>query len=248
MYIEDLKVIKPSTFGPYTTIAAAIAAAATNNPPLSVWITSDYAGTDTYTPNPAVNVIDSRPSTTNSGRVGTVLQAVQAAAAANITAAAAANVFVTTLNAPGTSALEGVPFTVKASGYLSATAGTYTATVQPLIYASKSLGFTASAAAAIYSVAAVSVTVASAAVTLVPWTAQVTIEGDSTTGLLNAWVAGGTNNGAQQITALAAATNLPTSVSFTAATPLQFLAGVTTTGATLGAGSVVSLKSFLLEA
>lgn len=144
--------------------------------------------------------------------------------------------------------MEQVPFVVKASGYASLGAGTYTATVQPLIYASTTAGFTASAAAAIYSSAAVSVTVASGSAVVVPWTVQVQLEGDSTSGKLNGVIQGSVNNGAQQLVTPAIATNVPTSVSFSAATPLQFLCGVTTVGASLPATSVLNLGSFILEA
>lgn len=171
--------------------------------------------------------------------------------AASPITAAAGGVFSTSavsqlaLNLPGVGAYEQIPFTVKASGFVSLGAGTYTATVQPLIYASTTPGFTAAAASAVYSVAAVSVTQASASALVFPWEAEVTIQGDSTSGKLNGRVAGMLNNGAQQITALAGISNAPTAVSFSAAVPLQFAAGVTLTNS--AATSIVSLGSFFLE-
>jgi hypothetical protein len=262
MYVEDLHVIKPSTYGPYTTIQAAIQAALASTPPAAVVISADYAGTDTYTNASNVPVIDLRPTALNTGSnlgksiVGASPSGVQvvAAAAAPITAAAAANVFVTTLNLPTSTPVNfsGVPFVVKATGYLTATAGTYTATVQPLIYASKVAGYTASAAAAIYSAAAVNLTVASAAVTQFEWQAEVHLASDSTSGLFSGWIAGAANNGAPQVvTPAVIGTNGAANIAgatFTAAVPVQFLAGCTTTGATLGAGSVAGLSSFFLEA
>lgn len=261
MFLEDLHVIKPSAFGPYTTIQAAIQAALVSNPPSAVVISADYAGTDTYTNASNVPVIDLRPAALNAGSnlgksvVGSNPSGVQAtaAAAAPITAAAAANVFVTTLNLPTSTpvSFSGVPFVVKASGYLAANSGTYTATVQPLIYASKVAGFTASAAAAIYSAAAINFTVASAAVTYLSWQAEAHLCADSTSGIFSGWIAGAQNNGAPQVTTPAVigtngAANIA-SPNFSAAIPVQFLAGCTTTGATLGASAVVALTEFFLE-
>ena len=186
------------------------------------------------------------------GGVPTGIQSV-AAAAAPITAAAAANVFVTTLNLPTSTPINysGIPFVVKAAGYFSAAAGTYTVTVQPLIYGSAIAGFTASTAAAIYTPTAYNVTVASATAVKVPWQAEVHLEGDSVSGLFSGWSTGTYNNGAPQIVAAAAiaangAANIA-GATFTAAIPIQFLAGVTTVGAGLGASSVVALNSFFLE-
>jgi hypothetical protein len=261
MYVEDLHILKPSASGPYTTIQAAIQQALVNVPPCCVFITPEYTGTDTYTNASNVPIIDLRPTALNTGSnigktvIGGVPSGIQAtaAAAANITGAAAANVFVTTLNLPTSTPVNysGVPFVVKAAGYLQATAGTYTATVQPLIYGSTISGFTASAAAALYSATAYNVTISSATTTKVPWQAEVHLEGDSTSALFNGWFTGAYNNGAPQIQAAAAiGTNGAANIAgatFTAAVPVQFLAGLTTVGATLGAGSIVALTSFFLE-
>ena len=264
MYVEDLHVIKPSSSGPYTTIQAAINAAVTANPPAAVFITPEYSGTDTYTNASGVTIIDLRQGSVNTGTTfgtgitigngsGTVAGkpsgiAAVAAAAAPITGAAAANVFVTTLNLP--LGFNGSPFIVKMAGHFVANAGTYTATVQPLNYASTTAGFTASAAAAVYSAAAVSLTVASASTVKTNWQSEVHLEGDTTTGAISGFYQGSANNGASQLIDLATIpiTNATLgTVNFAAAVPLQFLAGVTTVGATLAATAVATLDSFFIE-
>lgn len=247
MINKDLGLVTPTE--PYNTIQAAITAASVA-PGSAVLIPTWYTGTDTYTNPSNVLILDMRGTgTIYSGavvasKINSVIQAVAASAAAPITAAAGGT-FVTTLNLPGVSAVEQVPFTVKATGYVSCGAGTYTATIQPLLYASTTAGFTAAAANAVYSVAAVNVTNSAAAAKVVPWEAQATIWGDTTSGLTLGTIYGGMNNGAQQITAVAAITNPPTAVNFAAAIPLQFAAGVTLTNAP--ATSIINLGSLFLE-
>lgn len=173
-----------------------------------------------------------------------------AASAAPITAAAAANVFATTLNLP-TNVYNGVPFVVKMSGHFTANAGTYTATIQPLMWASTTAGFTVSASATVYSPAAFSVTVAAAtALTTYNWQAEVHAEGDSTTAAISGYYLGSDNNGAPQLVDLAVipiTNGTLGAVNFAAAVPIQFKAGVTTVGATLAATAVATLDSFFIE-
>lgn len=168
-------------------------------------------------------------------------------------AAAAATVFTPILNLPGNSSYEGVPFTVKAAGWLTLNGGTYTATVQPLIYASTSLGFTASAAAAVLSTTAISLTIAVAAaatLTTYPWEAELTLVGSTATGIVGgrsvASVGPPNGTGAAPTPLLATSTNTPVSIAFAGAVPMQFLAGVTTVGAAISA-EVVTLTALFLE-
>lgn len=67
MFLEDLNIIKPSTFGPYTTIQAAVNAALVSVPPSAVYIPAGYAGTDTYSNASNVPVFDLRPAALNTG-------------------------------------------------------------------------------------------------------------------------------------------------------------------------------------
>ena len=136
----------------------------------------------------------------------------------------------TSLSLPGSNRLNAQQFVVRASGILTLGAGTYTATVQPLICASTTAGFTATAANAIFSTTAVSVTPTSASAVSYPWYAEVTLEGDSTSGTLNGTVRGAVAN-VQTPTTAASNTwnqivNGPTSVNFATEPPLQFAVAV----------------------
>lgn len=187
--------------------------------------------------------------------VSFVVNGLQSAPAAAITGATGGTFSVSAgpqvvVSLPGASAMEQVPFTVKASGYISLGAGTYTATVQPLLYASTTAGFTAAAANAIYSAAAVGWTITSATPITAPFSLEAHLVGDSTSGKVNGWTQGlaptaGTG-GTTAFAALTAITNAPTSVSFSAVVPLQFAAGVVL-AATAVATSVVNLGSFFIE-
>lgn len=143
------------------------------------------------------------------------------------------------LNLLGSGKMNGQQFQVKASGLVSLAAGTYTATVQPLVYASTTNGFTAAVGSAIYSAAAVNVTVSAATAKLVPWFAVIELEGDSTSGLLNGIYHGNMNNGAQQLVDFANIANAPTSINFSTEPPLQFAIGTTLTNG--GTGTVCSI-------
>jgi hypothetical protein len=172
---------------------------------------------------------------------------------ANLTAAAAgANIFSTSfVNLPANSAYEGVPFTVKAAGWVTLNGGTYTATIQPLIYGSTAIGFTASAAAAVCSSTAINLTIAVAAaatLTTFPWEAELTLVGGTGTGIVGGSSVVRTSSGAIRPAPNSdASANSPTGIVFnTATTPLNFLPGVTIGGATVSA-SVVSLSAFYIE-
>lgn len=155
-------------------------------------------------------------------------------------------------NLPGSSAAEQIPFVVKASGYISAAAGTYTSTVQPLLYASTTAGFTAAAANAIFSAAAVTLTMTQTAASLVPFEVEAHLVGDSTSGKVLGWnqaVLPTTSTGTGLSTAVttpATIVNGPTAVTFSATVPLQFAFGITVTG-TQSAGSVLNLGSLFIE-
>lgn len=155
-------------------------------------------------------------------------------------------------NLPGGGAAEQVPFTVKAAGFLSVAAGTYTATVQPLVYASTTAGFTAAAGSAIYSLTAVSLTMTNAAAATLPFEVELHLIGDSTSGQLNGWYQNfgpTTSTGTTFSTAVAgptAITRVISSVTYTAAAPLQFAFGVTLAG-TASTAPVLNLGSFFIE-
>lgn len=155
------------------------------------------------------------------------------------------------LNVPGSNRLNGQPFRVRAAGYVSFAAGTYTSSVQTLLHASTTAGFTAAASSAIYSAAAVAVTISAATAKVIPWFVETIVSGDSTSGLLNIVNEANMNNGAQQITAPAVGVNLPTAVNFATEPPLQFAASIQigATSNTFPLSAVTTtLTAFQLEA
>lgn len=268
MQLEDAKIFVAGA-EPLSTIQAAISKAAAA-PGGAVIIPGNYTAGDSFTNSSNVPVLDLRTTSSTgfnvpgalavsgavtgvttltgttlkaTGSVTGVLQATTATAAAPITAAAGGT-FVTVLNLPQNT-VEQTPFMVRACGLVSLGAGTYTATVQPLLYASTTAGFTAAAANAVYSTAAVNVTQSSASAKNVPWMTQVIMWGDSTSGLTLGSKYGGLHNGALQMQAYANIDNPPTSVNFLAAVPLQFAAGVTLGNA--AATSVINLGALSLE-
>jgi hypothetical protein len=156
------------------------------------------------------------------------------------------------LNVPGNSAFDQVPFRVYAAGYYSTAAGTYTATIQPLLYASTTPGFTAAAANAIFSAAAVTIAITAAAASTVPFQLEAHLVGAVAAPVLYGWTIGTlptTSSGANlaaPINSAALAIVQPPTVTMTAAIPLQFSFGITVAG-TAAAGSTYSLGTFKIQ-
>jgi len=191
----------------------------------------------------------------------------QAPAAANLTAATGGvfNVIAgepgagtqLNLNVPGSNRLNATPFVVRAAGIISLAAGTYTATVQPLVYASTTAGFTAAASNVVaFSAAAVSLTMTTTAAVAAPFELELHLIGDNTSGTLQGWYQGQlptTSTGTSITTATTSPTALTTngrvltSVNFSTEPPVQFAVGVTLAG-TASATPVISLTEFQLEA
>jgi hypothetical protein len=191
--------------------------------------------------------------------VSFVVNALQQSPAATITGATGgvfsytSNGLQVSANLPAGGAVEQVPFTVKASGYIQFGAGTYTATVQPLLYASITPGFTAAAANAIFSATAVGCTITAVAALAVPYQLEAHLQGDSASGRLNGWTVGflpTTSTGATFTAALSdltAISNIVTSVTYTSsAVPVQFAFGITLAG-TASAAPVLNLGAFFIE-
>lgn len=190
--------------------------------------------------------------------VSFVVNALQQSAAATITAAAGgvfsytSNGLQVSANLPGGSAAEQVPFVVKASGTISVAAGTYTATVQPLLYASNTPGFTAAAANAIFSAAAVSLTMTNAAATVIPFEVESHLVGSTGSGTITGWnqaILPTTSTGttfSQAVTSPTIISNAPSSITFAAAIPVQFAFGITLAG-TASTAPVLNLGSFFIE-
>lgn len=164
------------------------------------------------------------------------------------------------LNVPGSNKLNGQQFRVRVSGLIAFTGAGYTgtATVQPLLYASTTSGFTAGASTAVLSAAAVNVILTNATaatVKYVPFSVEAWLQGDGTSGLLAGQAVGQVIDPAGVITEFPATAangtwsrivNAPSSVNFATEPPLQFAAGVTVVGGVTGA--VISMSQFELEA
>lgn len=190
--------------------------------------------------------------------VSFVVNGLQSSPAATIAAVATGGVFSYTSNGlqvvanlPGGSAMEQVPFIVKASGFITLPNGTYTATIQPLLYASTTPGFTAAAANAIFSAAAVGCTMTATASVTVPWEVEAHLIGNSVGATASGWnqaIIPAISTGTTITLAVTSPTIITNTPAFTAsaAVPLQFAAGVTI-GGTAGAGATLALGSFFIE-
>ena len=156
------------------------------------------------------------------------------------------------LNLPGNSTFDQVPFRVYAAGYYSTAAGTYTATIQPLLYASTTPGFTAAVGNAIFSAAAVTLAVTAASASTIPFQLEAHLVAAVAAPVMYGWTIGtlptttsGANLAAPVNSAALAIVNPPT-VTMTAAIPVQFSFGITVAG-TAAAGSTYSLGTFRIE-
>lgn len=244
----------------HTNILAAYQAAQAA-PGGSVWIPNSYTGTDSVPVNPTVPVFDMRGQGTSYAGNALVNNAVAAtASAAAAVVGSTGGTFVTTLNLPGASKFNGVPFKVKSAGWTSFGGGTWTATIVPVVYASGIPGYTASAAAIIFTAAATNVTIATAlAATLkyANWETESVIEGDSTSAKITGRIKGSINNGVLGTLPATAAngtwdvlTNPATvgTLNMAATTPIQFLAGVILGGTPdTGAVQTSTLTSFYIQ-
>lgn len=144
------------------------------------------------------------------------------------------------LNAPGSGRLNGQQFYLQASGIAFGGPGTYTATIQPILYGDASLAtvttkplFSATAGTLAYTG-----TVGGA----IPWTMWAQLEGDTTSGLVFGAVqsqAGATLKAETVSVATVSAIN------FNTEPPIKFAVGMTTVG-TLGAAAKITITQFNL--
>lgn len=164
------------------------------------------------------------------------------------------------LNVPGSNKFNGVPFTVKAAGYMTCGAGTYTSAATPIqfvLWASNTASFAAATGNAIFSMTALAIfSVSSASAVSVPWEIEATISGDSTSGTLIGSGQGLQGTSVNLVTGIAVARaalgQLPTvhTVNMASEPPLQIAAGVISASANLlNVGSTtVTLTNLTLEA
>lgn len=108
--------------------------------------------------------------------------------AAVLTSTAASQVFQTTaggnliLNAPGSNRLSGKLFYVQANGYAKCGPGTFTATVQPILYGDASLATVTTKP--LFSATAGTLAYTGTTSGAIPWSIFAALEGDSVSGLM----------------------------------------------------------------
>lgn len=161
------------------------------------------------------------------------------------------------LNLPGSNRLNGQPFVVRAAGFVTMPAGTYTSAATPLqfvLFGSNTASFSVSVGSALFSSTALAIfSVSSATAKTFPWEIQAEFIGDSTSAVVagQGRAVSGNPNGVILATAPVATGASPASVSFASEPPLQFSLGITTAATNLLsiAGAVtVGLTAFQLEA
>jgi len=160
------------------------------------------------------------------------------------------------LNAPGSNKLNGQPFTVRAAGYITFGAGTYTSAATPVqigLYASNTASFAAAAGNQIGALTAVPVfTYAAAVAASIPWEIEAELSGDNVskalTGVFQGYEGLGPNGGTNVPVARAIITNPLTTANYAAEPPVQFAVGVVSAAANNLSGATVTLTQFLLEA
>jgi hypothetical protein len=138
------------------------------------------------------------------------------------------------LSLPGSNRLNGQPFRVRAAGYSSIAAGTFTTSITYMIHASTTAGFTATAAnSLLLTTTATAITISAATAKVIPWAAELLISGDTVSGLMSGSGSGQVNNGALTTWPATAAngtwnqlTNALTSINFATEPPMQFAVSV----------------------
>lgn len=164
------------------------------------------------------------------------------------------------LNAPGTARLNGQPFTVRAAGYITCPAGTYTSAATPIQYAlwgANTASFAAASGNLLWSAASYAIfTISSSTAKTVPWTYEVQMEGDTVSGLIVGRGSASVTTSPAVTTRLAYVTptnveQTPTTMNFSTEPPIQFAAGVITAASNLlniVPSTTVTLTSLILEA
>ena len=145
------------------------------------------------------------------------------------------------LNLPGSNRLNGQAFTVRASGYMTCPAGTYTSAATPIgfgLFAANTASFAAASGNLVFTTVAQGVfTIASATAVQTPWEVEVECVGYGTSNTVIGAAQGqhGTspNLTTSIVDARVAATNIPGTVNFATEPPLQFCAGIQTAATNL---------------
>jgi hypothetical protein len=155
---------------------------------------------------------------------------------------------------PGSLRLEQRKFTVRAAGFTTLPAGTFTATLVAALYAHANTGtnsadlWTAGSGNKIAASTSLSVTQAGTVAVTIPWEIEVGCEGDSVSGVLQGLMQDIVNNVKDSTNNGAVLTNGPTGVLFANEPPLQFAAGVALTNGGATATSNLNAENFYCSA
>ena len=185
--------------------------------------------------------------------MGIIADALKVTPAATLTVAASGaltqSVFQTTaganliLSAPGSNRLNGKNFTVIAAGYVAGGAGTYTATVAPILYGDASLATVTTKALFTASAGTLAYTGTAAAGLVVPWAVWAEISGDNVSQTFGGEAESNVLNTYKIRTALTAPVS---TINFQTEPPAKFAIGLTTAGS-LGAAPKCVIADFHLE-
>lgn len=166
--------------------------------------------------------------------------------AAVLTSTAASQVVQTTagsnliLGAPGSNKLKGKNFWVQASGFASCTSGTYTATIQPILYGDASLATVTTKP--LFSATAGTMAFTGTVAAGIPWSLFSSFEGDTLSGTFSGIAQSnvGVTLKGQTITVAPAST-----INFATEPPIKFAIGNTTAG-TVGANFKFTITEFYI--
>ena len=175
-----------------------------------------------------------------------IADALKITPAAVLTSTAASQVVQTTagsnlvLNAPGSNRLSGKVFFLQASGWATAGPGTFTATVQPILYGDASLATVTTKP--LFSATAGTLAYTGTASTSIPWSIFAELEGDSVSQLMygNAQSQVGATFKGQTVTVAPVS-----SINFQTEPPVKFAIG-NTCGGTVGGNFKFTINELVL--
>lgn len=161
-----------------------------------------------------------------------------------MTATGGPNIFQTTaggnliMNAPGSGRLNGQQFYLQASGIAFGGPGTYTATIQPILYGDASLATVTTKP--LFSATAGTLAYTGTTGGAIPWSVWAQLEGDTTSGLLFGAIQSQVGATFKTETVSVATVS---AINFNTEPPVKFALGITT-GGTLGTGPKITLTQF----
>lgn len=175
-----------------------------------------------------------------------IADALKLTPAATMTAAAG-GIFQTTaganliLQAPGSNRLLGKQFYVTASGYVSCASGTYTQTIQPILYGDASLATVTTKP--LFSCTAGTIAFTGTVAAAIPWAMAAELEGDTISGTFfgNAWGQAGATFKVPTVIVAPVST-----INFATEPPIKFAVGITAGAGTLGASPKFVITEFTI--